>query len=205
MKTETLNIAIIPSEEATNQAIKMSQKISDELGSRFILGQKTLIPHATVYQAQYPSRNIDRLKDMVKDFAQKTDLFEIELNKITASHGTFLFWDCEKSPILQNLHEKVVELANPLREGLIPSQLSDRENLSSGDEYDIKTFGSMLIGSRYKPHITITRLNKDSDAEKAIELLSDTDNFSFKPRGLFLGYLGEHGTVTKIIENYSFK
>lgn len=205
MKTETLNIAILPSEEATSRAIKMSQKISDKLGSRFVLGRETLIPHATVYQAQYPSKNIDSLKDMVKDFAQKTDLFEIELNKITISHGTFLFWSCEKNPVLQDLHEKVVELANPLREGLIPSQLADRENLSSGDEYDIKTFGSMLIGPRYKPHITITRLNKESDAERAMELLSDLDIFSFKPKGLFLGYLGEHGTVIKMIENYPFR
>jgi 2'-5' RNA ligase len=204
MKTETLNIAILPSEKIIEQAIKMSQKVSDEVGSRFTLKQKTLIPHITVYQAQYPSKNIDRLKNIVEDFALKTELFDIKLNQIAVSHGTFLFWNCEKSPILQDLHEKVVKLANPLREGLVPSQLADRENLSPGDEYDIKTFGAMLIGPRYKPHITIARLSKDNDVQNAVRVLDGSKEESFKPRALFLGYLGEHGTVVKIIKKYRF-
>lgn len=205
MKTKTLNIAILPSEKIIEQAIEMSQKISDEVGSRFVLNSSLLIPHITVYQARYPSENIDKLRNITKILASERELFKITLEKISVSHETFLFWNCEENQLLQDLQNKVVELANPLRKGLIPDSLTDVTGLSEGDRYDVEHFGALLIGPRYEQHITITRLNKESDTEKAIQALSGYRKIIFKPKGLFLGYLGEHGTVTKIIENFPFR
>jgi len=205
MRTETLNIAILPSDEVMTQAIAMSKKIANEIESRFILNPNSLIPHITVYQAQYPIGNMDKLKSIAKALSVERELFEIKLEAITISHETFLFWNCEKSQILQNLQKKAVELANPLRGGLIPASLADVEGLSKGDRYDVEHYGALLIGSRYEPHITIARLNKKEDAEKAIRALSGSNELLFKPKGLFLGYLGDHGTVNEIIENFRFR
>lgn len=205
MQATTLNIAILPSDEIIAQAIAMSERIAKEVGSMFVLNPNTLIPHITVYQAQYPSRNIDKVKNIVRDLSLEQTLFEIKLDVITVSHETFLFWNCEKSLILQSLQGKAVELANPLREGLIPSSFVDIEGLSEGDRYDVKHFGALLIGPRYEPHITITRLKRKEDAEKAIKILDTSKKLSFKPKALILGYLGEHGTVTGIAENFRFK
>ncbi len=205
MQATTLNIAILPSDEVAAQAIAMSKKIAREVGSKFVLNSDTLIPHITIYQAQYPKRNIDALVNIVKQLSLEQDLFKIQLHTIRVSHGTFLFWNCKKTLILQNLQEKAVELANSLREGLIPASLSDVTGLSEGDRYDVSHFGALLIGPRYEPHITITKLNKERDADKAIKILSASKKLSFKPKSLILGYLGEHGTVTGIIENFRFK
>jgi len=205
MEKTTLNIAILPSDEVMIQAIEMSKKIADEIGSSFVLNPDSLIPHITVYQAQYPRENMDKLKNITKALSLGQELFEIKLETITVSHETFLFWNCEKSPILQNLQKKAVELANPLREGFVPASLADVSGLSEEDRYDVKHYGALLIGSRYKPHITITRLNKEENAGKAIKALSSSNKLWFKPKGLFLGYLGEHGTVTGIIENFRFR
>lgn len=205
MQIAILNIAILPSDEVTAQTIAMSKKIANEIGSRFILDSSSFLPHITVYQAQYPIGNMNKLEGIAKTLSLDQKLFEIKLKAITVSHETFLFWNCEKSLILQNLQKKAVELANPLRDGLIPASLADVTGLSEGDRYDVKHFGALLIGSRYEPHITITRLNKKEDAEKAIKVLSGSRKLSFKPKGLILGYLGEHGTVTEIIENFRFK
>lgn len=205
MRKETLNIAVLPSDEVTVQVIAMSRKIAKEIGSKFILNSNSLIPHITVYQAQYPSENMDKLRDITKTLSLEQELFEIKLGTITVSHETFLFWNCERNLILQNLQVEAVRLANPLREGLIPISLADVTGLSEGDRYDVKTFGALLIGPRYEPHITITRLNKGEDAEKAIKILSGSKKLSFKPKGLILGYLGEHGTVTGIVEDFLFK
>lgn len=206
MQTETLNIAILPSDEVTVQVIVMSKKIANEVGSRFILNSDSLIPHITIYQAQYPSKNVDKLKSVVKTLSLEQELFEIKLETITVSHGTFLFWNCERNLVLQNLQDKAVEVANPLREGLIPDQLiSMKANLSEGDAYDIEHYGALLIGSRYQPHITITRLNKETDVKRAVGILSGSKKISFKPKGLILGYLGKHGTVTEIVKNVRFR
>lgn len=205
MQVTTLNIAILPSDEVATQAIVMSKKVAREVGSRFILNSETLIPHITVYQAQYPSKNIAKLKSIARNLSLRQELFEITLDAITVSHETFLFWNCEKTIILQNLQKKAVELANPLRGNLIPASLSDMAGLSEGDRYDVSHFGALLIGPRYEPHITITRLNKEEDAKKAIKVLSGSKKLSFKPKGLILGYLAEHGTVNGIVENFRFK
>ncbi|MBI4096237.1 MAG: 2'-5' RNA ligase family protein [Candidatus Levybacteria bacterium] len=205
MQTTTLNIAILPSDEVISQAIAMSKKIASEIESRFVLNLNTLIPHITVYQARYPNKNMDKLRSVARSLSLERELFEIKLNAITVSHETFLFWNCRKNLILQNLQRKVVELANPLREGLVPDSLADVCSLSEGDRYDVKHFGALLIGPRYQPHITITRLSKKEDAEKATKVLSGYKKLSFKPKDLILGYLGEHGTVSGIVENFRFR
>lgn len=205
MRTITLNIAILPSDEVIAQAIKMSKKIAKEVSSRFILNLNTLIPHITIYQAQYPSKNIEKIKNIARSLVLGQELFEIKLDVINVSHGTFLFWNCERARILQNLQAKAVELANPLREGLIPESLSDVKNLSKGDQHDVETFGALLIGPRYVPHITITRLSREIDSQKALEILSDSKKIPFRPKGLILGYLGNDGTVTGVAESFSFQ
>ena len=205
MEKETLNIAILPSDGVMTQAIAMSDRIAKEVGSRFTLNLSTLIPHITIYQAQYPSKNIEMVKHIARSLALEQELFEIELNAITVSHGTFLIWNCERTKILQNLQSRALKLANTLREGLIPTSLTDVKNLSKGDQYDVKHYGALLIGPRYKPHITITRLNNEADSEKAIKIINGSKNILFKPKSLILGYLGEHGTVTGIAESFSFK
>ena len=92
-----------------------------------------------------------------------------------------------------------------MREGLIPSQLAYITNLSPGDEYDINNFGALLIGPRYQPHVTITRLKKEEDAEKVIENFGKFKKSSFSAKGLILGYLGKDGTVIGILNRYNFK
>ena len=144
MQTATLNIAILPSDEVIAQAIAMSERIAKEVGSRFILNLSTLIPHITIYQAQYPSKNIEMVKNIARSLALEQELFEIDLNVITVSHGTFLFWSCERTKILQSLQVKTVERANPVRRGLIPKSLADVKNLSEGDRYDIKHYGAFV-------------------------------------------------------------
>lgn len=204
MLSATLNIAILPSDNVAIEAIEMSKKVANEVGSEFILDQNRVLPHITVYQAQYPNKNMDKLKKLVQDLSSR-ESFEINLDAITISHETFLFWECERENILRELQAKAIEIANPLREGLIPAQLYNVTGLSEGDKYDAKTFGALLIGPRYEPHITITRLKRKEDAEKAIRILGSSKKLSFKPEALILGYLGERGTVTKIAESFRFK
>jgi len=199
-----LNIAILPSDEVAIKAIEMSKKIAEEVGSRFILNSNTLIPHITLYQAQYPNKNTNRLKKLVQDLSLQ-ESFKINLDTIAISHETFLFWRCYKTSILRDLQAKAIEVANPLREGLIPTQVTNVTGLSEGDKYDIKTFGALLIGPRYDPHVTITRLKRKEDAPKAIRILGDSKRLSFSPKALILGYLGNYGTVTGIIETFRFK
>lgn len=204
MLSTTLNIAILPSDDIIAEAVEMSRKVAKEIECEFILDQGNFIPHVTVYQAQYPNKNLEILKKLVQDLSMR-ESFEININGIAISHETFVFWKCDKIDLLRQLQAKAVEIVNPLREGLVPEQLFKVKGLTEGDKYDAKTYGALLIGPRYEPHITVTRLKRKEDAEKAIRILGSSSKVSFMPKALILGYLGEHGTVTEIAESFRFK
>ena len=140
MQTITLNIAILPSDDVAIEAVEMSNKVANEVESEFSLDQSRFLPHITVYQAQYPNKNVKILKKLVQDLSSR-ESFQINLGAITISHETFLFWKCEEVDILRRLQAKAIEIANPLREGLIPAQLANVTGLSEGDKYDVAVEG----------------------------------------------------------------
>lgn len=196
----SLNIAILPDEEVSMQAIELSKKLAKKLSTTYVLNPPNLYPHITIYQAHYPNKNIEALKEVLNKVAAETDRLPVEMNGIKISHGTFVFWNCVKTKALFELQARTIRLADPLRNDLVIPQLKDRTNLTPGDEYDIKTYGSLLIGERYKPHFTLTRLVNPEDADKVKEIIGEGKRAIFVPSSLVLGHLGADGTITRIIE-----
>jgi 2'-5' RNA ligase len=200
----SLNIAIIPPKDILEEAIEMSEMISRQIKSEFILASERLIPHITVYQAEYPKSNADSVKDVVRKLSARRS-FEIFLDEISIFYDTFIFWRCKVSEDLLELQRKAVMLANPLREGIVSLQLKNVEELSKDDRYDVENFGSLLIGPRYIPHITVTRTERGNDEKRIHKILGISKKRSFVASSLALGSLGPHGTVTDTIECFSFK
>lgn len=59
-------------------------------------------------------------------------------------------------------------------------------------------------GAFFLLSIVFYLFNSKKHADKALKVLSGSKKFSFKPKGLILGYLGDHGAVG-IVESFSFK
>lgn len=201
MKDEiSLNIAILPDSERRNKAIELSKKLASKVPSYFVLDGEHFHPHFTVYQAHYPVRNLEKLKIALYEIARRLKDLEITMTDFKVSHETFVFWSCLKTEDLISAQKEAIGIANPLREGLILPQLKDGRVESEGDKEDIRNYGSLLIGPRYEPHITITRIKNPKDSDKVLEILGEAKRETFRPESLVLAYLGDHGTVTKIIE-----
>lgn len=196
----TLNIAIIPDEEIKSKIIEVSNLVSSKIPTQFVLGKKR-IPHITIYQAAFPAKNLDKVKKVVSDLAEKNAPFEITMKGISISHGTFLFWNCVKSDRLISLHEQAVNKANFLREGQIIKNLPIQ---SAEDKFDVENYGSLLIGPRFSPHITVTRISNPIDKAKAIQFAKVLGEETFKVKTIILGILGQHGTVREIISAFPF-
>lgn len=204
-KTASFNIAIIPDKMTSQIAIQMSEKVDKDVDSEFVLNPKNFFPHITVYQAHFPLDSIPELKRRLSLFVSSVDSFIISLCNFKTTYETFIFWLADRSNGLVNLHEKIVELANPLRRGLVLPHLKSVTSLSQEDKNDISKFGSLLIGSRYSPHITITRVRNARDNQQAMKIIGKKKIVSFKASGLILGNLGEHGTVKNVVEHFRFK
>ena len=202
-KAVSLNIVILPDALATQKAIEMSKAVSEHLPTHFVLNATNRLPHITVYQAHFPRHNMDAVKKNISDIASVVKPFEVTLDRTTISYRTFLFWNCVKTQKLTHLQQQVIASVNHLRNGLLLPSLQTITHLSKDDQNDIKQYGALLIGPRYEPHITITRIRNEQDGEKAASLCNAIARFNVNR--LVIGYLGEHGTVTEVIQSFPLK
>lgn len=60
-----------------------------------------------------------------------------------------------------------------------------------------------LVDGKFYPHITITRAKNAEDALIAEEILENTPPLSFLADKIIIGNLGDHGTINKILEEFS--
>lgn len=198
----SLNIVILPEGDTKSKALEMSQLVADHFPVHFVLDNKERFAHAALYQAQFPERNLPDIQEVLKNIAERTSCFEVQMSDFEVRLSQFLWWNCEPSTRLQALHEKVLDQLNPLRAGFILPALADKSNFSPAEQRNIEKYGYIIVGKDFAPHITATRLQNSSDAEAAVKLLGYRRQSAFKAKKIALGYLGAHGTVTEIIEEF---
>lgn len=199
----SLNIVIIPSGEVTQKAINLSNKIAQTNDTHFTLNNETLFPHITIYQAHYPNHNLEKIENTLLSLSQSIQPILIQMKNFSVMYDTFIFWNCVKTQELLSIHEKMVDLFNPFREGLVLPHLASIQNMDEVSKNEIAKYGSLLIGPRFTPHITITRIK---NSEKSLEILealkAENASDTFVTKEIVLGYLGDHGTVKGIIKKY---
>ena len=201
-ESTSLNIIYLPDEATRNKAIELAAKVSSKLPVEFILGQGT-IPHITIYQAMFPNKNIEKVKQIIKEITGKTHSFEIEMGPfwINAVRG-FVWWNCLKTDQLSEIHWNFIRGINSLREGLIPDSLKAYRIEGEKDKMEIENYGSLFAGERYTPHLTLTALKDPEDEQKSYKILGKEEESLFTVNKILLGRLGPYGTVTEIIEEF---
>ncbi len=193
-----LNIVYLPDEPTRNKTIELSQKLAARLPTEYILNPKNPLPHITIYQGLFPIKNQEKVKEVIKQIASQIKPFEITLTEfVIGVVKSFVWWNCLKTSRLAQIQKVVVEKANPLREGLIPEVIKTYQ-VSIEEKNQIKKCGSIIS----PPHITISRLKNPDDGEKVLKILGEGEHSVFRVDRIALGHMGDHGTVTGIIESF---
>lgn len=195
-----LNIAIIPEQRIQQEAIKLSETLSKSFDTHFILNTENLFPHVTISQARYPKKNLDKVIDMVKNTVKNITQCNVSLSQFDLVFGEFVFWNAFRSPELVGFHQQIVDSTNSLREGLVIEHVAAMTNLPPEDAGDREKYGALLIGPRYRPHITLTRLRESGQIEKVAKVVGKGKEDHFTMTKIIIGYLGNHGTVNGVIE-----
>jgi 2'-5' RNA ligase len=193
-----LNVVILPSRPINKEAINLSNEIFNSGLSSFALEDGKLYPHITLYQAYFPTRNIPIVKAELSAISKSLENFRIDLNSFSVEFDNWLFWNCAKTKYLENLQATIIERLNPLREGNLPPTINVN-NLTNDYKEDLEKFGTLLVGSRYMPHITIAHIKEAKDAQVALEKAGNSLERVFICSGISLTMLGSLGTVTEII------
>lgn len=196
------NVVLLPPEEVSKEAIRLSELVAKNFGVEFVLDGKTYHPHLTLYQLEVSDNNLSILKKRLSNIFRSVILAKFD--HYFGSQSGFISWDCTRSKNLFSLHKNVVESLNPIREGLLlPSRELKYNHLTDKDYLQIKEFGSSGLFEYFRPHITITKLKNGDTYKKVLNFLPHKKPLIVNFKKAVLGKLSIHGTVTKIIEEYN--
>ena len=132
-----LNIVIIPAKEVAENAIEISQRLSEIGETGFVLDRKSFHPHITCYSPEFPSKNIDRIVSKLERISEKFGKFQVVLEKLKVkSESNFFSVEIalKKNRKIDGLHRIIIERLNPLREGYLREKYKNPEYINKFPE-----------------------------------------------------------------------
>ena len=193
------NIAIIPPKNISKRAISISRALAKKR-TLFTLDGKNYFPHLTIYMTEFPVKNINVVKDLLKQALNSASSFKINSSGYRNDKSGFIDVNFKRNKSITHLQRKIITVLNPLREGLI--RKSDKEKfkqLSKAEKRNLMLCGYRSISSNYSPHLTLTRF-KEFD-KNAISGIKKYD-FSFHVKEIGFFKSGKHGACRKLLAKF---
>ena len=196
------NIGIVfELDEATQaQAIELSQHIGKEYGAINLLGNGA-IPHITLFQGRFPDTNKEKIYRYVKSLQDNHSPIEICLNKkLFVRKNLNVFWMVTLSSQLMCLHLDIAKYLFPLTENLLMDQfvrLLNSPNITISERERLESYGMLLSGDAFMPHVTLCKLNSLYNKNKISGW--DAPQSSFRANCIAIGELGFYGNLVKIV------
>ena len=109
------------------------------------------------------------------------------------------------SPEIKRLHERIVKILNPLREGHLKGKYEApayRMKLSQEKKENIAKYGYPGAMTLYHPHLSIIRLEEEFSAEKVAETIK-WNAVEFIVDKLVVYTMGENGTCNKLVREFA--
>lgn len=210
LESEPINVIILLDEKTTNIARRLGGLAEKRFDVNYTVSDTKYIPHATIYQAQYPKKNYDKIKSVLGDLSKETEAIQVKIGPYELHAGVFLWWNIIKTKELEDLHYKVLRKLNPLRKGLIlPFIKPDASGYVAGGEfskqetYNVKKYGAVVVDKLFQPHVSIGRTKSKINETEMYSCLPKTESV-FKAREICVGEMGDHGTVLKIRDRFPF-
>ncbi len=203
---DELNICILPSNDITNLTIKLSQQLSKNYSTEFVLNQKDCIPHLSLYHVGIPKKNYTIIISKFEKLIKSLKSFHIDIGGYK-NLDTFLFWSIKKTEVLINFQNQIIKKVNPIREGMQRMSIDEWKNdlsLSDDQLINVKKFGYPMVEKCFDPHITITRFKDIKDTMSVIKSL-DTETKRMRVEKVSIGLIGPHGTLPKILNTFKLK
>lgn len=203
------NVVIFPTGLVRQRASDLSQMIAELVPCEFVLNDNDALQHVSVLQSCYPADAEQSLLAAVGQIAAETSSQAVAMDGYGIFWDTLVFWDTQISSRLLALHERLVGVLNPLRQGNIleihRGMLRDPTVAESLKE-SIRLAGNPLALNTFRPHITLTRCRDVAGVAQAQRDILDahpsSPELSFLVTSLAVTEVGPHGTCPRIIAQF---
>src|SRR4030042_4305324 len=199
---QSYDVVLLPPDEISQEAIRLSQLIAKKFPVEFKLDGKTKYPHISLYHLEIPNENMSETVRRLKNIFRKQLKVSLK-TKDYSYHDIFISWNFIRNQFIYELHRELINHLNELRKGLEVEVFKKLKFLTPYNYQEIRRFGSPFVLKNFQPHITITAVKRTIDTEKAFKTLpvKKTQNIDFTKASL--GRLSDNGTVTEIIEEFN--
>lgn len=193
------DIVILPPKEVTECAIELSKQLSRH-GTKWTLGRRAFIPHISLYHIPVEPKNFDafvaEVSKTIKNFPQGY------LKSTMIDSNLFMF---DKPIWIQKLYLKIIK--NTLKYCNWKYGISEKWHINNlpkrmqkvGISF-IKKYGTPMIGTNFKPHITLASF-KDNPLKLKIK---KAKIFKFKPSHVYICELGPSHSCQRVVRKISF-
>jgi len=152
--------------------------------------------------AEFPLKNVAKIKKSLRQLSAEIQPFHVSSSRYGEKVG-YLAVYYKKSKKVKDLQKKIIDLINPLRQGLLREKtILKMSGFKKIELKNIKRYGFQNVDSEFAPHLTFTKLSPPN--KTALKKIKKTD-FSFMVGQLALLRLGNHGTGRKLIATFDLK
>jgi hypothetical protein len=204
-QTIACDIVLLPSEGQAQLAIQASRQLSQQ-GSLFMLDDKNLYAHTSLYMFQMDIANQEECIAALRRIAASNNAQRLEQNGFfyqnSGHYKGYVDVSFARNKEVDSLQEQVVTAFNGLRADT--SEKNKQKMISAAGlqlEY-LQKYGYASIGELFRPHLTFTKFPREIEPD--LTLLTSPKKFTGEFTRLGLFEVGPHGTCIREIAEFSF-
>lgn len=167
-----LSCICIPDKESNDKIGKLMLFISKRANSKNALNFK---PHFTI-RGDFQVREAD-VGDLIEDLTKvclETKKIKLKLSKYGFYQWKIIYLDIEKTDVLQNLHNRCMDVINKYRTNWIPDALRNNKSYKGKQLKYIRKYGYHFAYEFYSPHFTLA--GNDIEVEVFKKLTKQLEN-----------------------------
>lgn len=165
----TLSVVIRPSEDIAQKILDVKKETSVSYPDH-----EDSFPHISLYFCNFNENNYADLINILKGAqikSRKITLGDLDFTENKKRGYIFSSFSLVEMDELQKMHEQIVNLINPVRQGLV--RYRDEERYKKGEmteeDYDrTKKYGFQYFMDKYHPHITLGVIEKHESYRKEL-------------------------------------
>ncbi|MEI6352922.1 MAG: DUF1045 domain-containing protein [Candidatus Nomurabacteria bacterium] len=197
-----ISITLIPEEKIENLVLKINEDLSEKFSINKPDSNKEYA-HISLYNANFPSHNRLLIENIIEDISKSFSNIELVPEYIN-SKSRFISIVFHKTEIIENLQNKIIEMLNPLREGLLQSEYTEKtESYSEKELFLVKMYGYPFCKEEFTPHMTLVELNDIEDTSSILKEIVWNKNVSIDKISMRIISKNEIGE--KVVKTILFK
>ncbi len=197
-----LDIVILPPSTLRQRMGKKIKHATKGLKTVFVVDNKKLIPHLSLFHIRTSKARLSRLSRIVKGTIKKYKRMKLRAAGLEISKsGSGIVYVNISCPLkLVRLHEEVFNSCYPLRTGPMPWVIKSRKPTSQ-EKLDRKKYGTHL---KFHPHFTLAMFQNYRDGEKVIERMGRV-KFDFTADTVTVTEVNFWHQVIRVIKKFKLK